>query len=89
MRSSVIGIVAVAAGLLAGCQSIPQDAVIDQNCATKKIGTKILSKVAGFAAGPAGKVVGHGVSLATDPGCAVLKAPEQAAKADKLPGAKR
>jgi hypothetical protein len=89
MMMARMGALAVAAGLLAGCQSIPQNAVIDQECATKKIGTKILSKVASFAAGPAGGIVGHGVSLATDPGCALLKAPEQAAKADKLPGAKR
>jgi hypothetical protein len=63
---------------ISACQSnIPSDFDINRDCATKKIGSKFLSKVTGIGLGlagvPGGGIVGRGVSMATDPRCQALR----------------
>lgn len=64
--------------LLGACQSTQTaDFDIDRDCATRKVGSKVLAKVTGVGLGlagvPAGGIAGRGVALATDPRCQAVK----------------
>jgi hypothetical protein len=64
--------------LLAACQSTnPADYRADEPCLQRKVGSKLLAKVAGVGLGlagvPGGGLVGRGVGLATDPRCQALR----------------